>query len=291
MSTAWSLFVIIGTLGSIAGTLWLLFANRKASPQQTTGHNYDGIEEYENPLPRWWIGMFVATIVFGCAYLVYYPGLGNFAGVGGWTSQQQVARDMAEKEARFAPLYARLAAMTPEQLAQDQQAQQIGRRLFLNNCQVCHGINAQGGFGFPNLTDNDWQWGGSFDDIVATISHGRTAAMVPWEAALGGDAGVNDMAQYVLSLSGHATDAAAAARAAPKFQLFCIACHGPEGKGTPALGAPNLTDDTWLYGGDADTIAFTIRNGRSGQMPAFIDVLGPDKIHILAGYVKELSAQ
>jgi cytochrome c oxidase cbb3-type subunit 3 len=291
MSTAWSLFVIIGTLGSIVGTLWLLFANRKTSPQQTTGHNYDGIEEYENPLPRWWVGMFVATIVFGCAYLVYYPGLGNFAGLGGWSSKQQVSRDMAEKEARFAPLYARLSAMTPEQLAQDQQAQQIGRRLFINNCAICHGINAQGGFGFPNLTDHDWQWGGSFDDITTTISNGRTAAMVSWEAALGGDAGVNDMAQYVLSLSDRATDADAAARAAPKFQMFCVACHGPTAKGTPALGAPNLTDDIWLYGGDADSIAFTIRNGRSGKMPAFADVLGPDKIHIIAGYVKELPNQ
>jgi len=291
MSTAWSIFIIVGTLGSIAGTLWLLFANRKTSAHPTTGHNYDGIEELDNPLPRWWIGLFVATIVFGCGYLVYYHGLGNFAGLGDWSSQQQVNRDMAEKEARFAPLYARLAAMTPEQLAQDQQAQQIGRRLFINNCAICHGINAQGAFGFPNLTDHDWQWGGSFEDIVATITNGRTAAMVPWEAALGGDAGVNDMAQYVLSLSGQPHDAAAAARAAPKYQMFCIACHGPEGKGTPALGAPNLTDDIWLYGGDAATIAFTIRNGRNGKMPAFTDVLGPDKIHILAGYVKELPTQ
>ena len=291
MSTAWSVFIIVGTLGSIAGTLWLLFANRKTSAHETTGHNYDGIEEYDNPLPRWWIGLFVATIVFGCAYLAYYPGLGNFAGFGGWSSKAQVGRDMAEKEARFAPLYARLSALTPEELAQDQQAQQIGRRLFINNCAICHGINAQGAFGFPNLTDRDWQWGGSFDDIVATISNGRTAAMVPWEAALGGDAGVNDMAQYVLSLSGQVHDTAAAARAAPKYQMFCVACHGPEGKGTPALGAPNLTDDIWLYGGDADTIAFTIRNGRSGKMPAFTDVLGPDKIHILAGYVKELPNQ
>jgi cytochrome c oxidase cbb3-type subunit 3 len=291
MSTAWSLFVIVATLGSLAWALWLLFSNREARPQQTTGHNYDGIEEYENPLPRWWIGLFVATILFGLGYLAYYPGLGNFKGLSGWTSKQQVATDLAQKEARFAPLYAKLAAMTPAQLAQDQQAQQIGRRLFINNCAICHGINAQGGFGFPNLTDADWLWGGSFDDIVTTVSHGRTAAMPPWAAALGGDAGVSDMAQYVLSLSGHATDKAAAARAEPKFKMLCIACHGPEGKGMPALGAPNLTDDIWLYGGDADTIAFTIRNGRNGKMPAFLDVLGPQKIHILASYVENLSKQ
>jgi cytochrome c oxidase cbb3-type subunit 3 len=293
MSTFWSLFIIIGTVVTLASTAWLLFANRSTSveTEQTTGHSYDGIEEYENPLPRWWVGLFVATIVFGCAYLVSYPGLGNFPGLLHWTSQKQLDADVVEKEARFAPLYQQLAAMSPAELAASQQAQQIGRRLFINNCSLCHGINGQGAFGFPNLTDASWQWGGSFDDISTTIAHGRMAAMASWQAALGGDAGVNDMTQYVLSLSGRATDEAAAARAAPQFGTFCFACHGADGKGNPLLGAPDLTDDVWLYGGDADAIAFTIRNGRNGVMPAFINVLGPDKVHILAGYIATMGAQ
>jgi cytochrome c oxidase cbb3-type subunit III len=293
MSTAWSLFIIIGTLGTLLATLWFLFANRSAPKQtpETTGHNYDGIEEYDNPLPRWWVGMFVASLLFAGVYLIYYPGLGNFRGIGGWTSAGQVAQDQAAKEARFAPLYASLAAMSPAELAQNPQAKQIGRRLFINNCALCHGINAQGAFGFPNLTDAEWQWGGDFDAIKTTITNGRTAAMASWQAALGGDAGVNDMAQYVLSLSHKATDEAAAARAAPKFQMFCIACHGPDGAGNPLFGAPNLTNDTWLYGGTPDAIAFTIRNGRAGAMPAFDNVLGPDQVHIIAGYVATLGAQ
>jgi cytochrome c oxidase cbb3-type subunit III len=293
MSTSWSLFIIIGTLGTLVATLWFLFANRTAPTQtpETTGHNYDGIEEYDNPLPRWWVGMFVASILFAGVYLIYYPGLGNFRGVGGWTSEGQLARDQATKDARFAPLYASLAALSPAELAQDQKAQQIGRRLFINNCSLCHGINAQGAFGFPNLTDSEWQWGSDFDAIKTTIANGRTAAMATWQAALGGDAGVNDMAQYVLSLSNNATDAAAAARAAPNYQMFCIACHGADGKGNPLFGAPNLTNDIWLYGGSADAVAFTLRHGRAGVMPAFTGVLGADQVHIIAGYVATLGEQ
>ena len=288
MSTFWSVFIIIGTLGTLIGALWLLFANRTSTaPSESTGHVYDGIEEYDNPLPRWWVGLFVASLVFGAAYLVYYPGLGNFRGIGGWTSKDQLAQEVADKDARFAPLYARLAAMTPAELAADPQAQQIGRRLFINNCAICHGINAQGAFGFPTLTDAEWLWGGSFEAIEQTITNGRSAAMPSWQAALG-DAGVGDMAQYVLSLSNKGTDAAAAARGALQFQTFCIACHGADGTGNALLGAPNLTNDVSLYGSSVDAVAFTIRNGRNGTMPAFADVLGRDKIHIVAGYVAAL---
>src|SRR4029434_10258972 len=148
-----------------------------AEPSESTGHVYDGIEEYDNPLPRWWVGLFVASLVFAAAYLVYYPGLGNFRGVGGWTSKDQLAQEVADKDARFAPLYARLAAMTPVELAADPQAQQIGRRLFINKCAICHRINPQGAFGFPTLTDAEWLWGGSFDAIEQTITNGRSAAM------------------------------------------------------------------------------------------------------------------
>lgn len=289
MSTFWSLFIIAGTLGSLAWTLWLLLSNRTQPKQtvETTGHDFDGIEEYDNPLPMWWVGLFVATVVFALGYLIYYPGLGTFAGFGKWTSHAQWDRDVQAQNAQFAPLYRRLAAMSETELHQSAEAQQIGRRLFLNNCASCHGMRARGGYGFPNLTDGEWQWGGGYDTIKTTIHGGRNAAMPAWGPALG-EAGTSDMAQYVLSLSGAEHDAAAAARAAPQFQTMCVACHGTDAKGTPALGAPDLTNDIFLYGADADTIAFTIRNGRGGVMPNFAGTLGEDRIAIVAAYVSSL---
>ena len=292
MSIGWSLFVIVGTLGSLAWALWLLLSNRSKATGtvETTGHDFDGIQEYDNPLPLWWVGLFVATIVFAIGYLIYFPGLGNFAGLGQWTSHGQWQRDVDAKNAQFGPLYERLAALSAEDLHQNHQAQQIGRRLFLNYCSSCHGMHARGGFGFPNLTDAEWQWGSQFDAIETTIRHGHTAAMPAWGTILG-DKGASDMAQYVLSLSGADHDAAAAERAAPQFQTLCIACHGPQGKGNPLFGAPDLTNDTWLYGSDADTIAFTIRNGRGGQMPSFENVLGDARIRIVAAYVSGLQQE
>jgi cytochrome c oxidase cbb3-type subunit 3 len=291
VSTFWSIFIVAGTLGSLLWALWLLLSNRTQpkSTVETTGHEFDGIEELDNPLPYWWVGLFVVTIVFAVGYLLYYPGLGSFAGFGRWTSHQQWQTDVDTKNAQFAPLYQRLAAMNEAELRQSTEAQQIGRRLYLNNCASCHGMRARGAFGFPNLTDAEWQWGGDFASVEATVRDGRIAAMPAWGPALG-DAGVADMAQYVLSLSGAPHDDAAAARAAPQFQTFCIACHGPDGKGNAALGAPDLTNDVWLYGDDADTIAFTIRNGRNGTMPNFATMLGEDRIAIVAAYVSGLRA-
>jgi len=293
MSTAWSIFIVAGTLFSLIWALWLLLSNRsKSTPTvETTGHEFDGITEYDNPLPMWWVGLFIATIVFAAGYLVYYPGLGNFKGLGRWTSHDQLQQDVETKDAQFAPLYQSLAAMSEDELHQSHQAQQIGRRLFLNYCSTCHGVSARGGFGFPNLTDDERQWGDDFDSIKTTLRGGRNAAMASWEAALGGDSGTADMTQYVLSLSGAQHEAAAAARAAPQFQVFCTVCHGPEGKGNPLFGAPNLTNDIWLYGGDADAIAFTLRHGRAGQMPAFESILGEARIAIVAAYVSGLQRQ
>lgn len=288
MSSAWSWFVIIGTVVSLAGTLLFLFSNRRTSGQETTGHNWDGIQEFDNPLPLWWVWMFVITIVFAAGYLVYYPGLGNFSGVGGWSSAGEVASAQQAHDARFAPLYERLAGLSEAELHSDRQAQQVGRRLFLNNCSTCHGVTAQGAFGFPNLTDSEWIWGAGFDAVQTALKNGRQAAMPPWGPALGDD-GVRDVAQYVLELAGKDHDAAAAGRGAQKFAMFCVACHGAEGKGNPMLGAPNLTNDIWLYGGTTEAIEFTIRNGRNGQMPSFADVLDPEQIHIVAGYVTSLS--
>jgi cytochrome c oxidase cbb3-type subunit 3 len=290
MSTGWSLFIIAGTLLTLAWALWLLLSNRtKATATvETTGHEFDGIEEYDNPLPLWWVGLFVATILFAVGYLVYYPGLGSFPGLGGWTSQQQWQRDVAAKDAQFAPLYQSLAALSEADLHASRQASQIGRRLYLNHCSTCHGMAARGAFGFPNLTDGEWQWGGDFEAVKTTLRGGRMAAMAPWGAALGGDEGVKEMVDYVLSLSGAEHDAAAAARAAPKFQMFCAVCHTPEGTGNVLFGAPDLTNDIWLYGGDRASITFTLTHGRNGHMPAFADVLGEERIHILAAYVTGL---
>ncbi len=287
MSSAWSWFVIIGTLGSLIGAGIFLLMNRSTSGKETTGHEWDGIRELDNPLPMWWVGMFLLTIVFALGYLVYYPGLGNVTGAGDWTSLEQWQSDVDRHDARFAPIYAELAAMNVEQLGADRVAQQVGRRLFLNNCSTCHGVTAQGAFGFPNLTDDEWIWGGDFSDVKQTVLGGRNAIMPPWGAALG-DAGVADVTQYVLALSGRDHDTAAAGRGKTQYDMLCIACHGPDGAGNPLLGAPNLTNNIWLYGGSADQIAFTIKNGRNGNMPSFADVLGDEKAHILAGYVVNL---
>lgn len=288
MSSAWSWFVIIGTLGSLVLIAALLFGNRKTSGEDTTGHEYDGIQELDNAMPMWWVGMFVLTILYAVGYLIWYPGLGNVKGAAGWTSLNQWQGEVEQHDTRFAPMYAKLSAMSPEELAEDRIAQQVGRRLFINNCSTCHGVTAEGSFGFPNLTDGEWIWGSGFANVKQAILGGRVAVMPAWGAALGDD-GVADVTQYVLSLATREHDQAAAARGKTRFDTLCMACHGMDGTGNPMLGAPNLTNDIWLYGGSADEIAFTIRNGRNGAMPSFATVLGEEKAHVLAGYVSGLS--
>ena len=283
VSTAWSIFIVVGTLGSLGALLWLLFATHNRAEKSEHG-DFDGIEEHDNPLPTWWIGWFVATIVFAAVYVVYYPALGSFRGVGGWTAQAELARDQDLSAERVAPLHARLGAMNVDLLIRDPEALRIGRRLFLNHCAPCHGVDARGAFGFPNLTDEEWSWDNDFAAIEATITTGRIAAMPPWGAALG-ERGVTDMAHYVMQLASQAHDADAAARAAPQFATFCSACHGSQGKGTPASGVPDLTNATWLYGSSLEEVAFTIRHGRTGHMPAQRDVLSPQEIRAIAAYV------
>lgn len=287
MSTAWSWFVIIGTLGTLVAAMALLFSNRKISGNETTGHEHDGIQEYDNPLPMWWVYMFIISTIFAVGYLIYYPGLGNVKGVGGWTEVNQWQAEVDRHEARFAPIYAQLAAMTPEQMAADRRASQVGRRLFINNCATCHGVTGAGGFGFPNLTDGEWIYGKDFEAIQSTILNGRIAVMPPWGAALGED-GVVEVTEYVLQLAGQDHDAEVAGRGEPKYNMFCVACHGAEGAGNEALGYPNLNNDIWLYGGDREQIAFTLRNGRNGNMPPHRDILGEEKAKVLAGYVMTL---
>ncbi|TAF81819.1 MAG: cytochrome-c oxidase, cbb3-type subunit III, partial [Curvibacter sp.] len=251
----------------------------------TTGHVWDGdLREMNNPLPRWWVGLFVITLVFGAVYLAFYPGLGNFAGKLGWTSTGQLQAEMAKGEADIAPIYARFDAMSAEDIAKDPQAHAIGERLFMNNCSQCHGSDARGSKGFPNLTDSDWLHGGAPEKIVETLNLGRIGQMPPMAAAVGTADDVKNVAHYVLSLSGSPHDSVRAALGKPKF-ASCAACHGADGKGNPALGAPNLTDDIWLHGYGENAIITMVNNGKVNQMPAQAQKLSPAQIKVLASYV------
>ncbi|HVM98445.1 MAG TPA: cytochrome-c oxidase, cbb3-type subunit III [Candidatus Acidoferrales bacterium] len=294
MTSGWSIFVIILVVLNIVGFTWLLFwARRTRVPssdgQQPLGHEFDGIKELNSPLPLWWVYLFIGTVLFSAGYLVLYPGLGSFAGVLGWTSTGEHDQDVAEAKAQFGPIYAAYAAKPITELIKDEGAQRIGQRLFANNCAQCHGSDARGGPGFPNLTDNDWKWGGEPETIEKTILDGRRAMMPAFAPALGSKEGVESVIAYVMSLSGRNVDPQLAEAGKTKFMQICIACHGPEGKGNPVIGAPNLTDNIWLYGGSHDAILEGLTKGRSGQMPAHRDILGVEKVHLVAGYVYGLS--
>ncbi|MDI3325364.1 cytochrome-c oxidase, cbb3-type subunit III [Pontibacterium granulatum] len=295
MSAFWSAWVIVITAAVIGGCTWLLLATRKSetykeATDETLGHEFDGIAEYDNPLPRWWFQMFLATVIFGVAYLALYPGLGNFQGLLGWSSTGQWEEEMAHAEEQYKPVFAKYAAMSVEDLQQpgNEAGLKMGQRMFANNCSLCHGSTATGAYGFPNLTDDDWLYGGDAATIKATITNGRNGGMPPWGAVLG-EEGVRDVASYVLSLSGQQVDSESAAKGKTQFQALCTACHGADGTGMHALGAPNLTDNVWLYGGSFEKVAHTIRNGRNGVMPAHKSLLNEDKIHLITAYVYSLS--
>lgn len=293
MTSFWSWWVILLTTITLVGLWWILFANRKrdvGENQRTTGHVYDGIEEYDNPLPAWWFYMFVITLVWAIGYLIMYPGMGNYAGLLGWTQIEQHDNEVAEAEARYGEMRSRYLAQPVEEIARDPAVRRMGARMFGNECAQCHGADGQGRYGFPNLADNDWLWGGSPEAIKATLINGRQAAMPAWGQILGDD-GIAAATEYVLSLNGRSVDEAQAEKGSEIFASYCAACHGAEGKGNQALGAPNLTNGIWLYGGNREQIAHSLRAGRNGVMPAFADTLTEDKIHIIAAYVYSLSHQ
>jgi len=242
-------------------------------------------------LPRWWLGLFYITIAFGGFYLLLYPGLGTFAGLLEWTSKGEYEQEVEKVEARVGPLFERYQQTAILDLTKDEEALKVGERLFINYCATCHGSDARGARGYPNLRDSDWIWGGDPQNIETTILHGRQAAMPAWEGPLGGERGVDEVAQYLLSLSGRATIEDLAEKGKAKYEIFCIACHGPTGTGNTALGAPNLTDDVWLYGGSLTRISQSIAKGRNGQMPAQGEFLGEAKVHLLAAYVYGLSQE
>ena len=295
-SGIWSWFIGAVTLvGIIACVVLLQQQSTKRVPgakkPELHGHVWDGdLAEYNNPLPRWWMWLFYLTVAFGLGYLVLYPGLGSYAGVFGWSSRAQLEAENQQAEARYGPIFNKYAQQDIAVIARDPAARAIGQRLFLTYCAQCHGSDAGGGPGFPNLRDKDWLFGGQPQDIEASIMNGRNGVMPPLGDALGGEAAVKEMANYVLSLSGSPHDAALAAKATEKFAV-CAACHGPEGKGNQQIGAPNLTDQIWLFGGSEKTIVETISKGRSSQMPAHKDLLGEAKVHVLAAYVYGLSLE
>ena len=318
MTSFWSIWVIVLTLACLAIIFGLLLWNLKnytgVKEGESCGHEFDGIEELNNPLPKWWTYMFFATFVWSVYYLAAYPGLGNWEGLGKWTSSNQGITSLAEsKEAteqalangenvqldqefiaadeRFGPIFESYAKQDIEALVKDEKALEIGQRLFSQNCAQCHGSDARGGLGFPNLTDKDWLYGGTPDKIKETLLYGRVAAMPPWGDALG-EQGIKEVTAHVLSLSGRTVNQKDAEAGAAKFAM-CAACHGADGKGSVAhnlpFGAPNLTDNIWLYGGSKRAVEETLRNGRAGVMPAWKDILGEDKVHLLTAYVYSLS--
>lgn len=293
IGSGWGPYISIVTIVSIVFCLWLAItmARGKAPGQQvgTTGHSWDeDLEELNNPLPRWWLGLFVITIVFGLGYLWLYPGLGASTGSLGWSQAEQYEREVKQFNAVTDPLYAKFLSQELTQVAADPQARGIGERLYLTYCVQCHGADARGAKGYPNLTDTDWLWGGEPIAIKTTILEGRQGMMPPMAQAVGSSADVENLAHYVMSLSGGGHDATKAVLGKPRFEV-CAGCHGAEGKGNVALGAPNLADRVWLHGGGVAGVVESINQGRGGQMPAFKESLGEGKVHLLAAYVWGLS--
>ncbi len=323
MSSFWNIWVWVLTLGSLVGCFillrWCLKNFAGVEEGESMGHSFDGIEELNNPLPKWWSTFFLLTIIWAFGYIAMY-GLGSWTGLLGWKSSNQgilnlaeskakaleylnkdsgllvqYDREVAQADAKYGPIFEAYAARTIEDLATDAEALKVGQRLFLHNCSQCHGSDARGTTGFPNLTNVDWLYGGTPDAIETTILHGRKAVgMMAWAGAVGGEQGVKEVAAYVISLSGRSVNADLAKAGKAKFGI-CAGCHGPEGQGSLALGlpmgAPNLSDNIWLYGGSQRAIEESIRNGRAGVMPAWQDIIGKEKVHVISAYVYSLSQE
>jgi len=295
MPAFWAWFVAAGTIAFVIWCVWLIRWAGQQGPQykedeDLVGHVWDGdLEEWNNPAPKWWLYLYFITIAWGAVYLISYPGLGITEGLLNWSQQGQYEQEMQAAEARYEPIYDAFAEMKFEALAADPDALKLGGSLFASYCTTCHGSDARGATGYPNLTDNDWIWGDSEAAITTTIRQGRNSIMPTLSAALGGDAGIDNMVNYVQSLSGAVEADAAAMSAQPMFVALCSACHMPDGSGNQALGGPNLTDETTLYGSSSEAIRTTIVNGRNGEMPPHGEFLGDKRTKILAAYVYSLS--
>lgn len=289
----WSVYVAgITIVGIVACLVLLIITARKkvvSDGDNTTGHVWDeDLRELNNPMPRWWIWMFVITIVFSLLYLLAYPGLGAYAGKMQWSQVGAYEAEVEKAKAELEPMYARFTAMSTEDVAKDSQAMAIGERLFMNNCAQCHGSDARGGKSFPNLADADWLHGGAPENIKQTITQGRMSMMPPQAEVVGTAEDVRNLAHYVLSLSNSPHDSLKASLGKSKFTA-CAACHGMDGKGNTLLGAPNLTDDIWLHGWGEKAIVEIITNGKMNEMPAQDKKLTPAQIDVLTAYVWGLS--
>lgn len=292
MSGAWSIYVIILTVITVGGSMWLLAVTSKSrqdkSDDNTTGHVWDGdLAEYNNPLPRWWLWLFIGTVVFSAGYLVVYPGFGNYEGTSGWSSEGALRAEQERYDEIARQSYARFADLSIAELAGKPEALALGRNIFANHCATCHGTDARGARGFPNLADGHWQWGGSAEQIQHSILHGRQAAMPGWGAVLGPE-GTPQVVAYVRSLSGLSHNAAAAQAGKARYDQVCVACHGPEGHGNPLLGAPDLTVNAWIYGSSEEALTETLVKGRNGVMPAHGPLIGEDAVRMVAAYVYSL---
>mgnify|MGYP001814939721 CR=1 FL=1 len=294
MPAFWHWFVAAGTILFVIWCVWLIGWSAKQGPQniaddEVVGHKWDGdLEEWNNPAPRWWLYLYFITIIWAAGYLVAF-GLGSWEGALGWSQQGQYEAEMQAAAERYEPIYANFAAMDFDALSKHPEANDLGRSLYASYCTTCHGSDARGAVGYPNLTDNDWLWGNSENALVTTITYGRTGVMPVLAPALGGEQGIDNMVGYVKSLSGAEETDAAAMSAQPMFVALCSACHLADGTGNQAVGAPNLTDDTWLHGSSDESIRATIVNGRNNMMPAHGELLGPDRTKILAAYIYSLS--
>lgn len=293
VSEFWHYYVAGLTILSLLYCAWILIVNtkRRKGPVELHGHVWDGdLQEYNNPLPRWWLYLFWITLIFAVVYFVMYPALGTWQGTKGWSSTSEYQAEVARVDADVAPLFARFLQKDLAAVSVDPEAQAMGQRLFLTYCAQCHGADARGSKGFPNLADTDWLYGGDGDAIKVSIADGRAGAMQAFGAVLGGE-GVLDVTNHVRSLSGLAHDSLRAQRGREAYKANCANCHGADGKGNTALGAPNLSDRVWLYGSSVANISETISKGRQNQMPAFGELLGEGKVHVLSAYVMSLSKQ
>jgi cytochrome c oxidase cbb3-type subunit III len=292
LSPTLSIVIAIVSVLNVLGCAWLIWWTARSRPDevsqgQVIDHVWDGdLQERNNPMPRWSLMLFFASIGFCFLYFALYPALGTFGNILHWSKANQYQREMGAAQARYAPMYAAFKGRDIVDLSKDPKALALGRSLFANNCVACHGSDARGARGFPDLTDDDWLHGGKPEDILQTLTHGREGIMPALAPALG-DQGVREVAAYVLSLSGRVQAADQVAAGKVRFAL-CAACHGADAKGNPTIGAPNLTDDLWLYGGSEAAVRTSIAEGRHGQMPAHA-WLGDDKVRLLAAYVYSLS--
>lgn len=300
VSPFWGWFILIGTLGSIAALTWFVwhFSSKRGAelemPEsdqpQTMGHTWDGdLAEFNNPLPMWWLKLFYYTLAFGVIYLFLFPGLGAFQGVLGWSSWGQYDKAMERAEEEYGPIFARYLSQDLAQVATDPDAHAIGASLYATYCTTCHGSDAGGAIGYPNLRDDDWLYGGEPETIKTSILNGRQGLMPAWAEILD-EQQVADVTEYIISLSGRAAKDDAKVRGQEVFMGNCAACHGAEGLGNPLMGAPNLTDNTWLYGSSIARIKESINAGRQGVMPAHGEFLGEAKVHLLAAYIYSLTA-